>query len=50
MKTLIEWLFGLVKRSPALQGALAGVAFAHFVVLAFWAMTWLINFLPWPKA
>jgi hypothetical protein len=50
VKKVIEWMFGLVKRSPVLQGALCGLAMAHLCLLAAWCLVWLADLLPWPKA
>jgi hypothetical protein len=48
MKNLANWLFGLVKRSPMLQGALWTVFWLHVGVLIAWWVMWLLHFLPMP--
>lgn len=48
MKALTDWLFGVIKESPILQGMLFGLVFAHVFVFVFWLLTWLLHFLPWP--
>lgn len=47
--TLFARISALFRSSPVFAGVVLGLLGSFAVVLAFWALAWLIHWLPWPK-